>query len=70
MRPTLSNPTERDLAWDRRRQEEARRCPNCPTQEDGYPPGLDYKFAFGGDDEGGGMTTAYQCPKCKEIVVD
>ena len=49
------------------------RCAECPIQPDGYPPALERKFAFpdGLDqEESQSYTTVYQCPKCKDIVVD
>ncbi len=76
-RPTLANAGPIDehrkqyIVYLRQTQ---KRCESCPpeTQKDTAgefqaPPELNYIFAFGGDDEGIGMTSIYQCPKCKTV---
>jgi hypothetical protein len=69
-RPSLATETpEERKARDDRYKERALRCPDCPIGEDGYPPEVQHKFSFGGDFENRFSTEIYQCPVCKELVV-
>ena len=47
-----------------RRREAERQCPECGTC------GLVFKLSLGGDEEGRNTDDLYQCPKCKELVVN
>ena len=53
----------------RRKSRDESRCPDCVDAHGDRYSDLDYLCAFGGDEEGRNMTTLYQCPNCKKVVV-